>query len=212
MTQALPRQRITLSAGALTDLDRANILAGIVKGAAQSTLMQNPAIAASVDALTKKGAALVNDSNLAAAAEQQLKATATQRDSSRGAFDMELLSLKGLVENNATKPSDVTDMGFSLFQSAKASRTPPDPPAALIVKIGKVHGKARVSVQGGRGSYVAEMTTDPAAAGPWTSLTGSGKERKLSGYASGTKIWVRFAAVRYGLQSAWSTPVLVTIP
>lgn len=67
-------------------------------------------------------------------------------------------------------------------------------------------------MQGGRGKYVAEMTTDPAGAGPWTSLPGTGIERKLSGYASGTKLWVRFAAVKYGLQSAWSTPVLVTIP
>ncbi len=48
--------------------------------------------------------------------------------------------------------------------------------------------------------------------GPWTALPGTGKSRKLLGYASGTKLWVRFAAVRRGLQSAWSTPVLVTIP
>jgi hypothetical protein len=76
----------------------------------------------------------------------------------------------------------------------KASRTRPDPPVALIVKIGKVHGKARVSVQEtgtSRGSYAAEMSLDPT--GVWSSLPGSGKERKLTGFASGTKIWVRFA-------------------
>ena len=48
--------------------------------------------------------------------------------------------------------------------------------------------------------------------GVWTSLPGNGKQRKLSGYASGTQLWVQFAQVRYGLQSPWSTPVLVTIP
>jgi hypothetical protein len=39
-----------------------------------------------------------------------------------------------------------------------------------------------------------------------------GKQRKLTGYATGTKLWVRFATVRWGMQSDWCTPVLVTIP
>jgi hypothetical protein len=36
----------------------------------------------------------------------------------------------------------------------------------------------------------------------------SGRE----GAGAGTKLWVQFAAVRHGVQSAWCTPVLVTIP
>jgi len=42
-------------------------------------------------------------------------------------------------------------------------------------------------------------------------MPGAGKQRKLSGYASGTRLWVRFAAVKYGQQSAWSTPVMLTM-
>jgi hypothetical protein len=38
-----------------------------------------------------------------------------------------------------------------------------------------------------------------------------GKTRAVTG-PSGTKVWVRFARVRGGLQSAWSVPILVTIP
>jgi hypothetical protein len=45
----------------------------------------------------------------------------------------------------------------------------------------------------------------------WTELPGRGKERKLSG-PTGTKVWVRMAAIRYGLQSDWSVPVLVILP
>jgi hypothetical protein len=41
-------------------------------------------------------------------------------------------------------------------------------------------------------------------------LPGNGKQRIITG-PSGTKVWVRFAQVRYGLQSDWSVPVLVTL-
>jgi hypothetical protein len=76
-----------------------------------------------------------------------------------------------------------------------------------------LHGKARVSVQTtgtSHGRYVAESSPDPI--GTWTSLPGTGKERKLSGFASGAKLWVHFAQVRDGLQSDWSAPVLVCFP
>ena len=63
------------------------------------------------------------------------------------------------------------------------------------------------------GSFAAQMALDPLGQTPnWIELPGRGKARKLSGFASGTKIWVRFAAVRFGMQSDWSVPVLVTIP
>jgi hypothetical protein len=82
------------------------------------------------------------------------------------------------------------------------------------VKIGRAHGKARVVVQGRGylGSFVAEASPYVIGAGTWAPLPGRGKERKLAGYPSGTQLWVHFAAVRFGLQSDWCTPVLVTIP
>jgi len=43
-------------------------------------------------------------------------------------------------------------------------------------------------------------------------LPDSGNQRELSGYASGTRLWVRFAAVNYGQQSALTTRAIVTIP
>jgi hypothetical protein len=78
-----------------------------------------------------------------------------------------------------------------------------------------VHGRASATVQETgtlRGNYVAEATSDPISpASAWTSLAGNGKQRRIVG-PTGTKVWVRFAQVRYGLQSDWSTPVLVTLP
>jgi hypothetical protein len=214
MSTTVPRWRAALNASLMDDTKRASTLTGIQNMAPNSALMQVPAIAASVAALTTKGAALSKSVDSVTNAAQQLKGSMTQRDVARNAFDLELFSLKGQVENHATSGSDITGMGFSLFSTVKPSKTPPDPPVALVVKLGNVHGKARVAVQGkGRlGRFVAEVSTDPIGPATWSPLTGTGKERLLSGYASGTKVWVRFAAVRYGLQSDWCTPVLVTIP
>jgi hypothetical protein len=116
------------------------------------------------------------------------------------------------VESNATTADDITGMGFELLTVTKSSKTLPDPPAALLVYTGKVHGKARVVVAGAGylGHFAAEMSPDPI--GTWASLPGTGKERKLSGFPSGTKVWVHFATLKWGLQSAWSAPVLVIIP
>jgi hypothetical protein len=105
-------------------------------------------------------------------------------------------------------------MGFVLLADVVTPEGLPEPPQALLVKTGLMHGKAIVTVaaKGYQGKFAAEVSPDPIGSGPWTALPGTGKSRKLLGYASGTKLWVRFAAVRRGQQSAWSTPVLVTIP
>jgi hypothetical protein len=107
-------------------------------------------------------------------------------------------------------------MGFqNLSLPAKATQAKPDVRGPLVVKTGKVQGKSRVAIaQPGKlpGILIAEVSIDPIGPATWSVMPGSGKQRKLSGYASGTKLWVRFAAVRYGQQSDWCTPVLVTIP
>ena len=92
----------------------------------------------------------------------------------------------------------------------------PELPGPLVAIPGKVQGRARAAIAApGKlpGSFAAEVSTDPVGAATWQTLpAGSGKQRRLSGYASGTKLWVRFAAVRYGVQGPWCTPVLATIP
>ena len=208
------RWRAALSTHLFTDAVRGTTLAGIQKVAPQSLLIQIPSVAASFAALTSKGAALATKVSEVAANEQQLALSMTERDSARLVFDLELITLKTLTENNAKSGADLTGMGFSIFAAVKASQTPPDPPWGLVVKHGRAHGKASVSVpaDGHRYHYAAEATTDPeGTAGTWSSLPGNGRQRKLAG-PTGTRLWVRFATVRFGMQSAWSVPVLVTLP
>jgi hypothetical protein len=213
-TQVVSRWRAALDKRLLTDALRANDLAKVLKMSATSPLGQAPAIAASIAALTTKGATLATSVTGVSTTLKQLKAVTAQRSLARSAFDLELEALKSLVENAATSGGDITGMGFTLLTVNKASRTVPDAPAALVVRIGKAHGRARVTVAGPNngGAYVAEASPDPIGPATWAPLPGTRKSRQLTGYATGTKVWVRFAAVRFGLQSDWSTPVLVTIP
>jgi hypothetical protein len=211
-TQVLSKWRAALNIRLLTDASRGTLLASILKVAPQSTLMSNAAVAAAYAALTTRGATRATNVAGAAAARQQLTISVNLLGTSRGAFDLALLALAGLVSANATSADDLTGMGFTLFSLTKPSRTPPDPPVgALIVTMGRAHGKARVTVpRAGNGTrFAAEVSNDPI--GIWSSLPGTGRQRKLSG-ATGTRLWVRFATVRFGMQSDWSTPVLVTLP
>jgi hypothetical protein len=208
------RFRAALNLRLLDDATRESTLAGIVKVAQQSALFQIPTITASYAALTTKGTTFTTSIPVASANEALFKASAGVRDVARVAFDLELSNFKTLVENNATSAADLTNMGLTPLVVTRGAKTVPDAPGALLVRLGKVHGKARVSVEGKGylGRFLAEVSTDPIGATTWTSLPGNGKERLLAGYASGTKVWVHFAQVRWGLQSAWSAPVMVIIP
>jgi hypothetical protein len=213
-TPILSRWRAAMNTRLMNDAERATTLTGIQKAAQQGTLIQVPAIAASFAALGTKGTTFATEVAEASSYESLFRASVTARDLARFALDLELDTFRTLVENNATNAGDVTSMGLPLLTISSASRTPPDPPAALLVKPGTVHGKARVVVAGAgyMGTFAAEVSTDPIGAATWSSLPGTGKQRKLAGYPSGTKLWVHFAAIRFGMQSAWSVPVLVTIP
>jgi hypothetical protein len=207
-TKPSSRWRIALDTRLMDDLERASLVAAIVKVAQQSPLLKTPEIAASVAGLEKKAATLRAYNEAMTADLKQLKADTTARDAARDATDVELVALKTLVARDAKSAGDVTAMGFTLLATA-SSRMRPDAPLVLQ-KVGRKRGRARVAVAGRvRGRFVAEVSPDPIST--WAALPGTGKERTVSGYASGAKLWVRFAQVRYGLQSDWSTPLLVTI-
>jgi hypothetical protein len=199
----------------MSDEEMAAAVAGIQKLAPSSPLMKNAGIAASFTALGAKATAFTTALSAVSADHQQLRDDQEARDASRILVEGELDALRGLVVNAASGTGDLTGMGFTPATPATPSRTVPAAPAIVIVRPEKAHGRARVTVQEtgtARGSYVAESTPDPlSATSVWSLFPGNGKQRIVTG-PTGTKVWVRFAQVRYGLQSDWSTPVLVTLP
>jgi hypothetical protein len=208
-------QHVEMNISRMSDAEIASVIAAIQKVGATSSLMQNPAIAASAAALGKKGSALTAAGLVVTSDEKQLKLDIAARDVARTNVEGELANMRTLVSTNATSPADIAGMGLVPLVRAPQTRSVPPVPAEILTRLGSVHGRARVSVVqsgGARGSYVAEATPDPISpTSVWASVPGIGKQRVLTG-ATGTKLWVRFAQVRYGLQSDWSTPVLVTLP
>jgi hypothetical protein len=210
------RLRVELRFRDLDDPERHAIAAGIAQLAPASPLYAgNPSIQASVAALAKRDATLAQSNTSVVNDKQKLKADTAAETTARTAYDGELHNLATLTGNAAAAPADITALGLTPYVPAPVASTAPEPPDGIDVTIPKKgHGKATVSARQPRGTrrqYVVQWSPDPVGATTWTVLVGTGKTRTLTG-ASGTNVWVRFATVRGEVQSAWSTPILVTIP
>jgi len=215
MKHALNRMRIALNVASMTDADLLKLIVSIVALAPESALITVPAIAASVAAITSKGAAFKSADDAVTADEEKLRNDKTAKLAARGAIENEVTSLAALVGTNAKDATQVASMAFEVRANpivAKAAPAVPDSIDVVTPKKGRGRVKAAVHETGKtKGRYVAEWSPDPIGASTWVALPGTGKSRTITGQ-SGTKVWVRFARVRGQLQSDWCTPVLVTIP
>ncbi len=209
------RLRIALSLATITDAELLQLIVAIGALAPQSPLMSVPAIATSAAAVATKGGAFKTASDAVTATTEQLRNERAAKLAARGTAENEVLCLAGLVGANAKTPADVATMAFEVRDSPAVPTDAPAVPESIDIvmpKRGRGRCKASVHETGQtHGRYVAEWSPDPVGADTWASLPGTGKSRTLVG-ASGAKVWVRFARVRAQLQSAWSTPVLATIP
>src|SRR5262249_3315920 len=144
---------------------------------------------------------------------QKLRADLAAEAQDRTDLQGELRTYAALLVGGAKTPGDGEQGGLPSAPPRPPRNTPPPVPQQhdqVIPKTG--HGKLKVAVHETgtyKGKYVAEQSLDGVN---YTQLgVGQGKTRVVTG-APGTKVWVRFAQVRAGLQSAWSVPIMVTIP
>jgi hypothetical protein len=209
--------RILLDVTALDtdDTAREKLVASILKLAPQSPVfLNNPAVQAEVTNLGKTQTTYVAARQTAAASGKQHSTDVTTANLAQIANNKSINLLRTLTENGATSLADIQSMAFVAY----AGKPPvPDlvPPDSIDVTLGKKgSGKAKVAAHElgtTRYHYAAQMSPNPITPTSWTGLPGEGKSRKLTG-ASGTQVWVQFALMRGQLQSAWSTPVLITFP
>jgi hypothetical protein len=198
-------------------VDRHNLVAGIKLVAPTSpVVMNNAPMEASLNSLLIKDQALSASNTKVAGDKQQLKADTAAETTCRSDFDGELRTYVTFAENGSSTPADLHSTGLPPLAPRVTKTTLPEVPEAIDTTFPKKgHGKATVSVHETgktRRQYVAQWSADPITATSWAQLgVGQGKTRVLTG-ATGTKIWVRFATVRSGMQSDWSAPILVTIP
>ena len=211
----LKRFHLDLNMTDLTDETRDELVAGILAVVTTSTLIQgNPALQASVAALGAKSTALKADRDAVSATEQKLAAQIDTANTSRAAVDTELLSLAGLVATRAVTVTDITGAGFRP-RPPRPPKPPFAPPDAIDIRFpksekGKLITSPRVTGKT-RSHWAVQMSVDPFGPTTWVDVVGPGKSRVITG-ASGTRVWVRYAMVRGATPSAWSTPVLATIP
>jgi hypothetical protein len=209
------RHLVALNFSELDDTGRHNLVTGVQQSAKNSALVQgNPAMQATIAALGQSDDTLKQANVTVAQDKQKLSADLAAETTARGAVDGDLRTLIAQTQGTAKTPADVISVGLPYRSPVVAKKGVPDAPLNLVQKIPKRgHGRVTVSVEDAtspRLDYVAEWSPDPI--GTWSQLgTGLGKTRLVTG-ASGTKIWVRFAALRGQAQSEWSTPVLVSIP
>jgi hypothetical protein len=204
-----------LNLGQLDDKGRHHLVTGIQQGAPKSALVQgDPAMQATVASLVKADGGLTQANDAVAGDRAKLRADIATESTARGVLDGFLRTFVAQAQAGATSPEDLVTAGLVYRPPAVAKKLAPEAPVDIVTKVPqRGHGKVTVSVQdltATRLGYVAEWSPDPI--GTWTPLgVGHGKTRVVTG-ASGTKIWVRFAAVRGTTQSEWSTPTLLTIP
>jgi hypothetical protein len=120
------------------------------------------------------------------------------------------------TEQSATDEDDLKGMGLTPRPKRVATALlVVEPPVTIDVLIAKkareylyvsAHAPAKPRLD-----YVTQTSPNPFTATSWVQMPGSYKRNKLTG-PSGTQLWVRMAVVSRRIQSAWSTPVLVTIP
>jgi hypothetical protein len=210
----IPRFLVALDVHSLDD-DRIHQLAGDIALAAKTSplVLASPTMQASIAEL------VIEDENLTAANQAvdadraklriDIAAEAVVRSTAVGA----LRTIAALVAQVATSAADVQSVGVAAQPPRSPRNQEPPVPASIDNKPPRTgHGKTTVSVHETgpiQYRYAAEQSLDGTN---WTQLgVGRGKTRVVTG-PSGTQVWVRFATVRGHRQSAWCTPVLVTLP
>ena len=212
-----PYQHVELDFSTITDDNRHSMVLDLKAAGSTSPLFVNNATAQALLAQLVAQDAALSTANIAVAADRlKLKTDLATETTARAALDGEVRTLAALVEKDAKSPADIQGAGLVPLGPRVMAKLPPEVPEQIDTTIPKKgRGKVKVSVHETgpiRGEYVAEWSPEPVGPSTWAPLgIGHGKTRTVTG-ASGTKVWVRFARVRGELQSAWSIPVLVTIP
>ena len=203
---------ILLSTALLTDKGRENLVAAIGDNAPKSDLYKAfTTIQVSVADLIKDGGDFTKMLATVAITEALLASQRQSLSALRAKVDGDLISLRGLTETKGTSPADAKAIGFRTWDRAVHAH-PMDAPDGAAMKVGKRKGQYRLVVLDslGRVHFTAQLSTNGGQS--WTDMPGKGKQRKPTGYASGTALQIRFAALYGQESSSWSTPFSFTVP
>jgi hypothetical protein len=199
----------------ITDEERSNAAAALQASLTTSDVVKNnPVMQANIALLAKIAQSLPAASALVETDRKTLIADTAAMENTRGEFDRLYNLHLDMLEHEAKSEDDLKKANVKP-RGPKAPEAPPATPEQIDVRIptrGRGYATASVHETGKtRYRYDAQYRPEPYGPSTWLDLVGHGKSRRVTG-ASGTRVWVRFAQVKRGVRSEWSTPVLITIP
>jgi hypothetical protein len=171
-----------------------------------------PALSALITAANELEAA----AREATAARQTAKTKTTAQNNKEDAIDRLLTQEAGYVEAAAGGDEEkILSAGMDTKAAPSATTSVPDQPQGLTPTEGDNAGEIDAAwdrVPGAR-SYVIEISPDPITATSWKHTGASPKSSyTLSGLTSGTRYWIRVAAVGTNGQGPWSGPATKIAP
>jgi hypothetical protein len=211
----VPRFLPSLDLTLLNDGDLHGLGGDIALAAKTSALvLASPALQAAVADIATNDASLAASNQTVADDRAKLRIDIASEAVVRNAVLGGFRAYVTLVANRAQSYADVGGAGLPTPAPREPRNTPPTVPVILANKPPRRgHGKTTVSVDdldADKREFAAQQSLDEGVT--WTQLgVGHGKTRVVTG-PSGTMVWVRFAMVRWGVMSAWSAPIVVTIP
>lgn len=205
---------VNLNIAALDDGGRLSLVASIAKAAPESPLYaQNKAIKSSVTALSDQSVELSIAADKVASLEKALAQARSTRDVLRTNVDRSLIGLRALVQGAAASIDDVRGLGLDGRIGRGTASGPLLAPEGIVVRSNRRERRVLVIAKGAYGkAFGAQITTDPAATNGWQELPGTGRVRRIVGYAPGTILNVRFRAIRRHEISDWCAPAAFTMP
>lgn len=205
---------VALDVNQLDDSDLEDRVSTILQTAPQGTLYaSSPAIQACVGTMSMANDAYKAAGDVVVADKQKLVKDEQAVVDSRAALVTTLVQFKGLVETSAKNVAEVKGAGVApLVRAMSGAIAIPTGIDILYPKQG--HGRAKVTVQftSNKDRHDAQVCLEPITQNTWIDLDGDGRSHWLTGFKSGTVLWVRFRAVRGHQKSDWCQPVPVTIP
>ena len=205
---------------AASDLTKADdtalhTLAGSIGASAKTSaiVLASPTLQATIDGLTVDDADLTTASKKIDTDRNQLRLDIAAEAQVRNRVIGSVRAVVTAVTNVAQSPADLHNAGIPAAPPRPPKNQPPAVPQQLNVTFPKRgHGKATVTVEETgptKHEYAAQSSLDGVT---WIQLGVSRGKTRMVTAPTGTQVWVRFAMVRGPMQSAWSMPVLVTLP
>jgi hypothetical protein len=206
---------VTLPVATMSDAEVNDIVAAIGTNAPNSDLYkQSPPIASTVDAAVALGKAWTAKEGDVAADLAKLLADKKLALDARTALLGKLQLLRGQVQDAAPDAAAARAVGVPTRDGNALPAPLLAPSGATITFSKKVKGQFRSVIQGVPGiqTFKTQISLDAVNPSTWSDVEGHGKTHTFRGYASGTHLWLRFAATRGQRTSDWSLPVLVIVP